>query len=195
MPRGLDFDELFANEKFLKAGEFQGKDVTLTISGVRRETFETEDENGKKGKTEKKAILSFAPTAAGRPPPKEIVLNKTNGLCLKAMFGRDTGAWIGKRVTFFPTLVKAWGAQELAIRVRGSPDIAQNFTFKLKLPRKKDIPTTMTKTEPKAKQSAAPTPAPAPSPSPQPDTRSPADYAPEAEPPPPGDEDAPGGGQ
>lgn len=120
---GLDFDQLFPN-RFLKAGEFQGRDVTLKIKGVKIETLQ-----GDKGE-EVKGILSFEATT------KQLVLNKTNGLCLKALFGRDTSAWIGKRVTFWPAPID-FGDAEIAIRVRGSPDIPADVEFELKLARKK----------------------------------------------------------
>jgi hypothetical protein len=125
----MDFDKLFP-ARFLKAGEFQGRDVTLTIAGVSLEELETA-----RGK-ETKAIVSF------RETKKQLVLNKTNGLCIKAMFGRETDAWIGKRVTFYPAHIQ-FEDNDLAIRVRGSPDIPAPITFELKLPRKKPKQTTL----------------------------------------------------
>ncbi len=129
---GLDFDQLYP-ARFLKAGEFAGKEVTLTVAGVTIEELE-----GDKGK-QSKGILSFKET------PKLLVLNKTNGLCIKGMFGRDTGAWIGKRLTLFPAPID-FGDSEIAIRVKGSPDIAAPVTFELKLARKKARQVTMQKT-------------------------------------------------
>lgn len=141
----MDFDGLFPN-RFLKAGEFQKKDVTLTISAVKIEELE-----GTKGK-ENKAIVSFAHTA------KQLVLNKTNGLSIKAMFGRETNDWIGKKVTFFPAEIK-FEDSDLAIRVRGSPDIPGPITFELKLARKKPRSVTLQKTTVGAPR-ASPPPAP-----------------------------------
>lgn len=128
----MHFDELFPN-RFLKAGEFKGKDVTLTIKGVQREELE-----GDKGK-ETKAIVSFERT------PKQLVLNKTNALCVRAMFGAEVDAWIGKRITFYPAHIE-FGDTDLAIRVRGSPDLQADMTFELKLARKKPKPTTLRRT-------------------------------------------------
>lgn len=116
----MDFDALFPG-RFLKAGLFNGQDVTLTIAAVK-----VDELPGKTPKTkEKKAVLSFV------EEEKELVLNKTNGICLKAMFGRETNAWVGKRVTFFPKQqhfdLDDDGEKkevELCIRVRGSPDLA-----------------------------------------------------------------------
>jgi hypothetical protein len=138
----MHFDELFPN-RFMKAGEFKGKDVTLKIAKILREDLE-----GDKGK-ETKAIVSFDKT------PKQLVLNKTNALCLKAMFGAEVDGWVGKRVTFYPAAIE-FGDNDLAIRVRGSPDLAADMTFDLKLARKKAKPTTLRKT---GKPAAAPAPA------------------------------------
>jgi hypothetical protein len=130
----MDFDKLYP-ARFLRAGEFGGRDVTLTIASVFLE--ELEGETGKK----QKAILSFQGTG------KQLVLNKTNGLCVRAMFGRETDAWVGKRVTFYPAEI-AFGDSDLAIRVRGSPDLKEPLTFELKLPRKKGRPVTLLATKP-----------------------------------------------
>lgn len=130
----MDFDKLYP-ARFLKAGEFGMRDVTLTIASVFLE--ELEGEQGKK----QKAILSFVGTA------KQLVLNKTNGLCIKAMFGRETDAWVGKRVTFYPAAI-SFGDTDIAIRVRGSPDLKEPLTFELKLPRKKGRPLTLAVTKP-----------------------------------------------
>lgn len=143
----MDFDRLFPN-RFLKAGEFQRRDVTLTIARVQLEELE-----GAKGK-ENKAIIAF------RETPKQLVLNKTNGLSIKAMFGRETDNWVGKRVTLYPAEIK-FEDSDLAIRVRGSPDIAAHITFELKLARKKPRQVTLQKTG---------TPGPAPTPPPPTET-------------------------
>lgn len=115
----MDFDKLFPG-RFLKAADFNGKDVTLKISAV-----VVDELIGDKG-TEIKGLLSF------EGKKKQLVLNKTNGLCLKQMFGRETDAWVGKRVTLYPTTFN----DEPCIRVKGSPDIEKDFSFELKLPRK-----------------------------------------------------------
>lgn len=129
----MDYDELFPN-RFMKAGEFKGKDVTLKISGVQIE--ELEGDGGKKVK----GIISFDRT------PKQLVLNKTNGLCLKALFGRRTEDWVGKRVTFYPAQIDNFGDVDLAIRVRGSPDIAGPVQVEIKLAKKKPKTVTLQKT-------------------------------------------------
>lgn len=120
---GMDFDEMYPG-KFIKAADLKGQDFTYTVKAIHLEELE-----GNKGK-QTKGILSFVES------PKQLALNKTNGLCLKAMFGRDTGKWVGKRVTLFPEPID-FEDVEICIRVRGSPDIEADIQAEIKLPRKK----------------------------------------------------------
>jgi hypothetical protein len=128
---GLDYDELFPG-RFLKSGEFQGKDVTLKIASIQIE--ELSDEKGTPNKegvrVRTRGIISFERTK------KQLCLNRTNGECLKALWGRKTDDWIGHRVTFFPAVVDAFGEETTAIRVRGSPDIDKPITFQARIGRK-----------------------------------------------------------
>ena len=132
------FDALYPG-RFLKAGLFEGKCVTLTIKDVNLEELEGDD--GKKVK----AIIAFAETEM------QLVTCKTNGLSIKAMFGNNLGDWVGKRVTLFPS---TWNG-EPAIRVWGSPDIEKDITISIVLPRKKPIPMTMHRVELKKMEGAA----------------------------------------
>jgi hypothetical protein len=120
------YDDLYVG-RFLKAGNFNGKPVTLTIKGFMREELEGDD--GKKFK----AVLSFEETEM------QLVTCKTNGYSIKCMFGDKLSNWIGKRVTFFPS---AWNG-EPAIRVWGSPDIAADMNISIQLPHRKPILMTM----------------------------------------------------
>lgn len=106
----MDYEKLFPG-RFVKSADFGGKDVTLQITAIRSEDIDEKS----------KAILSFANTK------KSMVLNRTNAEALKLMFGRETDAWMGKRVTFFPATIKDPFSDEMitAIRVRGSPDITK----------------------------------------------------------------------
>ena len=127
MPKPSNFDELFPG-RFLKAGLFKGSKPTLTIKDV--EVEELEEATGKK---RSKGIISFVER------PMELCLNKTNGICLKAMFGKELANWIGKRVTLFAS---QWDGEE-CIRVWGSPDIAEDSVVKIELARKKPFNMTM----------------------------------------------------
>lgn len=142
MAKDLDFDQLYPN-RFLKSGEFSGRDVTLTISGVSQE--ELEGSSGKKVKV----IVSF------RETKKEWVAPKTCGICLKAMFGRKVSGWVGKRVTLYPANVMAFGEMVQAIRVRGSPEISKVLDFEEQLGRAK----VRFKVVPTGKQNGKPAPA------------------------------------
>lgn len=119
------FDDLFPG-RFLKAGLLKGL-TTLTISGVILEEL-----IGDKG-PQIKGIVSFSEET------KQLVLNKTNGICLREMFGRQVQEWRGKRVTLFAS---QWNG-EPCIRVWGSPDIDRDTEIIVQLPRKKPITMTM----------------------------------------------------
>lgn len=154
MAADYDYDQLFPG-RFLKAGEFKGREVTLTVANVDLE--EMEDRKGLKTK----CIVTF------RETKKQLVLNKTNGECLKGMFGRKVSVWVGKRVTFAPATVEAFGAPTLAIRVRGSPDIERDMEITCKVGRQGDVRVTMRRTmqkQGKANGKAATQPEPTPPP-------------------------------
>lgn len=127
MPKPSVWDEMFPG-RFLKAGLLKGKDVTLTISAVDLERLPND-----KGQDETRGVLSFAQT------DRQLTINKTNGLCLKAMFGGQVQGWVGKRVTFFPTMDRFGSESVEAIRVRGSPDIAHDIEVLIKFPKKKPV--------------------------------------------------------
>ncbi len=129
LKRPTVYDELYPG-RFLKAGEFQGKKVTLTISDVEHEKLMGDD-----GKEQLKVIVSF------RETPKKLVACKTNGICIKEMFGKVIADWMGKRVTLFPDV---WNGED-CIRVWGSPDIAEEKDVMVQLPRRKPFKKTMHK--------------------------------------------------
>jgi hypothetical protein len=133
MPKPTNYDELYPG-RFLKAGLLKGQKVTLTIKDVDLEQMEDNT-----GKPKQKAIISFSER------PLELVACKTNGLCLKAMFGKDLGNWIGKRVTLFPG---QWNGEE-CIRIWGSPDIERQFEVSIELPRRRPFPMLMHKVDDK----------------------------------------------
>ena len=123
----VDWDELYPG-RFIKAGELKGKKVTLTIKDV-----DLDDLVGDDGKEKRKGVVSFEET------PKQLALNKTNGICLREMFGRKIPEWFGKKVILFPS---TWNGEE-CIRVWGSPDIPEEKSIEVRLPRRKPIPMTM----------------------------------------------------
>jgi len=125
-PRPVDYDELFPG-RFLKAGLFKGRPVTLTITDVEREKLPQDN-----GTVRDRGVISFKESKG-----LQLVLNSTNGQCLKAMFGRNLNDWIGKRVTFAPEKDRFGREVVDAIRVVGSPDITDTIAVDIRMPRKK----------------------------------------------------------
>lgn len=116
--------ELAFPGRFLKAGLFQDKHVTLTVADAFMEELE-----GDKGK-EKRLILHFKET------DKELVANKTCAFAIKEMFGNRLADWLGKRVTFFPTTTQFGPKTVDCIRVWGSPDIPADIPVSARIGRK-----------------------------------------------------------
>lgn len=130
IPKPTSYDELYPG-RFLKAADLLGKKVTLTLADVDLEELEGDD--GKKTK----CIISFA----GKT--KKLVACKTNGLCIKEMFGKDIANWIGKRITLFEDV---WNG-EPCLRVWGSPDIPEEMEVLITLPRRRPFKKTLHKVE------------------------------------------------
>lgn len=128
LPAPVDWDELYPG-RFLKASEFKGQKVTLRISAVRIEELV-----GDKG-PQIKGVISFEKTE------KQWALNKTNGLCLREMFGRKVQEWVGKWVTLFPSQFDG----EDCIRVWGSPELAEDKAVTIALPRRRPFEMTLHK--------------------------------------------------
>jgi hypothetical protein len=112
------YDELFPG-RFLKSGLFKGKAVTLTISAVEMEKMPDPDVPGA---MKWKVVMAF------REREMQLILNKTNGECLKGMWGKRVADWIGKRVTMHVRKVRGIGGQMVdGIRILGSPDIERDI--------------------------------------------------------------------
>lgn len=127
-PKPVDWDELYPG-RFIKAGEFKGKKPTLTITDVKIDELV-----GDKG-PQIKGVISFKETE------KQWALNKTNGICLKELFGRKVQEWVGKRVTLFAA---TWDGEE-CIRVWGAPHLTEDRDVTVSLPRKRPFSMTMHK--------------------------------------------------
>ena len=144
------YSELYPG-RFLKADMLKGKRVTLTIKNI-----DVEELIGEKNKAEPKVVVSFVER------PLEYVMPKTNGFCMKRMWGNDPHAWVGKRVTIYPTTTK-FGREDVdCIRIYGSPDLAEDMPITVPQGRKKAWETVMHKvTLNGAPKAIAPQPAPA----------------------------------
>jgi hypothetical protein len=84
----MNVDELYPS-KYLSAGDLQGKEPTVTITQITMEKM-TDGQN--------------KPCIFVNNRPKGIILNKTNAMAIASMYGKNTDAWIGKKIK----LVKVW---------------------------------------------------------------------------------------
>jgi hypothetical protein len=92
--------------KYVKAADLNGKTVTLTIARLVVEKL------GHGAEEEKKPVLYFEKATKG------LVLNRTNAMIIGALYGEETDDWTGKRISIYPTKVRAFGSMQDAIRVR-----------------------------------------------------------------------------
>lgn len=113
---------------FLKAADLNGKDVTLTIDKVQRES--ATNQHGKQAAVviyfmEVKAKAVQMPDAiTGKTDSvmqdaKKLWCNKTNGRTIAKIHGKNVEDWHGKKVTLYPTTTRgAGGATVDCIRIR-----------------------------------------------------------------------------
>lgn len=133
---------------YFSPADFQGE-VTAKIIDIKLEDVEEQN-----GKSKRKGSI----TLEGHDKPW--LCNVTNTKCLVAMFGDETDAWRGKRVTLYAERVMAFGEWTLGVRLRGSPDIAQPVSVRIKLRKKKEHVVTMQPSGPRPNgaQQANPSP-------------------------------------
>jgi hypothetical protein len=93
--------------KYVKAADLQGRTVTLTIKELR-----VEEMLNHSNEKERKPVLHFERATKG------LVLNRTNAMIIAALYGDESDDWTGKRISIYPTRVKAFGTMQDAIRVR-----------------------------------------------------------------------------
>lgn len=93
--------------KWLKAGHLKG-DTHITITGFKMGRYD--DGSPAPELSIKEPIGGNTGMALG--------LNKTNWKAIAKLYGDNTDAWIGKRITVFPTEVEFGGETTMGIRVR-----------------------------------------------------------------------------
>jgi hypothetical protein len=49
---------------------------------------------------------------------KGLVLNRTNAMTIAGLYGDESDDWTGKRISIYPTRIRAFGAMQDTIRVR-----------------------------------------------------------------------------
>lgn len=92
--------------KYVKAADLNGKTVTLTIAKL------VVEELGHGNEKERKPILYFQKATKG------LVLNRTNAMTIAGLYGDESDDWAGKRISIYPTRVRAFGAMQDTIRIR-----------------------------------------------------------------------------
>lgn len=130
------------NDRFISAEELGDAVWTVRIAQLYREELANED-----GGVTMKTTMALA-NGKGEIHRKRVVLNRTNLEALRAMWGDRVADWVGKRVHLhaIPNAFKG----RPGIRVFGSPELAQDVTFDLKLPKKKAQKITLRREKPKA---------------------------------------------
>lgn len=98
----MNINEAFPN-RYLKAADLNGRDVTVTIKSVEREEIGFDKE--------RKLVLAFANTE------KLMVCNKTNGIAIAKMHGEETDNWVGKKIILCAKDVEFQGTMTSALRV------------------------------------------------------------------------------
>lgn len=103
---GPDGSVLYPSE-WLCAEDLQGKDVVVTIGGIRRSDVATSE-----GKTSK-VVMSF------QGKKKRWIICKTCANVIADMYGPRAKDWIGKQIVIYPTTCEAFGFPDVdCIRVR-----------------------------------------------------------------------------
>lgn len=101
--------DLMFPSAYLRAADFEGKAVTLTITEVHRDQLRLTS-----GAKAEKYVLSFKET------DKMFVLNKTNAKAIAKMLHEPKAInWPGAKITLEPTTCEAFGEIVACIRVQG----------------------------------------------------------------------------
>ena len=102
----MDYRKMFDSD-WLRHIDLDGQKRIVTI--VKVEAGELE--NHRTRRKDRKPVVLF------KEWPKPLGLNKTNAATIAGMYGNDTTAWIGKRVTLFPTTTQFGNETKECIRI------------------------------------------------------------------------------
>lgn len=94
------------DEKWVKAWDLNGKEITVTIKKVERGMV------ANKGGEKAVPVLWF--DGAKKP----LGLNKTNVKTIAGMYGYEASNWVGKSITLYPTVTTTKDGDAECIRVR-----------------------------------------------------------------------------
>lgn len=107
MARPLLEGQILFPSNFLCAEDLKGKDATVAIESVGIDDLMCQG-----GKKKKSFLIAFA----GKQ--KKLVCNKTNAVAIADIHGQEAKAWIGKKITIYPTTCKFGKDTVSCIRVR-----------------------------------------------------------------------------
>lgn len=110
----MDYRTMFDPGEYLGAWDLKGRDVDVTIVKVEARTLKN-----KQGSNRKPVIFV-------KGSDRGVVINKTNGKTIAAIYGKDTTKWVGKRITLYATTTSAGGETVDCIRVRPEPPKAKS---------------------------------------------------------------------
>ena len=102
-----DYRTMF-NKDYIGAWDLNGKDQTVTIERVEARELVS----GQARKKDKRPVAWFKGATKG------FVMNTTNCRTVASMYGTNTDAWIGKKITIYPTVTDVGGQSTDCIRVR-----------------------------------------------------------------------------
>jgi hypothetical protein len=128
---------LVSNSETLSAEDIGAHRPTVTITGVSGGVFEGEVEDKETGETrkttDKKALIAF------EGKDKRLAANFINCTLIEAMFGPEIEGWPGHAVTLGVDKVEVKGAMfgKPCVRIFGSPELTEDITVEMKMPRKK----------------------------------------------------------
>ena len=124
----MKFSEMYPKDRFY-AADMQGRPWTLTFADPAVTHKLTEE-----GEVDPKMppIWHFTETKKCFPAVK------TNGVCARALFGDESDAWAGHKITLYPAEDTSGLSDDgLCIRVKGSPEIDRKVVFKATIGRTK----------------------------------------------------------
>lgn len=94
-----------------------GEELIATIKAV-----EIQEIKNQQGQTERVPVVQF-----DNAPP--MVLNITNTRTIANLYGECYDQWAGKSIQIYATVVKAFGSEQMALRIREAiPDTAQDIS-------------------------------------------------------------------
>lgn len=92
----------------------EGEELVANITGASIQTIKNQN-----GKDERVPVLTFSNAPA-------MVLNITNTKTIAALYGDLYENWIGRDIQVFATIVKAFGKEQMALRIKLMVPVNQN---------------------------------------------------------------------